>query len=92
MVQMAEELGPFQTMGTSGCPLLKGVVASVQGIWKVEPSPISQLTQNKQDEALEPWGSVLCSPPWSGHPRNRKAQRKGAGTSHLAIHPIPCSC
>lgn len=52
MVEMAEELGPFLTRGTSGCPSMKGVVALVQGIWKVEPSPISQLTQNKQDEAF----------------------------------------
>lgn len=63
MVQVAEE--PFLTMGTSGCPLAKGVVTSVQGIWKAELSPISQLTPlqsfyRKQDEALWLMGGVCA--------------------------------
>lgn len=103
MVQMAEGLGAFLTMGTSGCPLVKGVVTLVWGIWEAELSPISQLTPLQsfcRTSRMRLMGGLCCvAHPALAIPRHGgavaifgKAQKTGTGTSYLAIHPIPGSC
>lgn len=57
MVQMAEELGAFLTVETSGCPSVKGVVTGPENLEGKAQShlpdePTAKLFQNKQDKAF----------------------------------------
>lgn len=93
--------------GEVGLSLCEQVATSAQGIWKAEPSSISQLTplQGFSRTSAQPLCSRgPCPSPhcsghlgaWAGAWRAtsifRKAQPTGTGTTYLAIQLIPFSC